>query len=215
MDRENDLFEDIANKRIDRGMLLEMVLKDPGLVPKLIEGTTSSKALVRYGCANVLTDLSKERPEDLYPHFDDIAGLLDSGYRILVWNGLAMLSNLAKIDRHDRFDKIKDRYYAFLKDDYMVTVANTVDNSTAIAKAKPHLIPYITERILDVENIELTEHLTEECKNIIIQKSVAYLDSVYDEIEDRERVLSFVEKQVGSGRKTLADAAKGFLKKHS
>ena len=100
-------------------------------------------------------DLSEEYPEKLYPYFDKFTDLLDSRYRILTWNALAVIANLTRVDADKKFDAIFDKYYGLLNDDYMVTVANVVGNSSRIANAKPYLIPKITDELLKVQDISI------------------------------------------------------------
>ena len=116
-----------------------MVEEDFGLIPLLLEGTSSAKATVRYGCGSVLMNLSEKHPDQLYPYMDNFVGLLDSEHRILTWNALAIIANLTAVDADHKFDAIFDKYYGFLFNEYMVTVANTVGNSAKIASNKPYL----------------------------------------------------------------------------
>ena len=97
----------------------------------------------------------------------------------------------------------------------MVSVANVVGNSAKIALAKPKLIPRITAELLNIENVSVTPHLTEECKLVIAEKAVVTFGLFFDKIEENEKkkVLSFVKRQIGSPRKTLRAKAAQFLKK--
>ena len=158
-------------------------------------------------------DLSEQYQEKLYPHMDSFAQLLDSKYRILIWNAMAIIANLTKVDTDRKFDAIFDKYYGFLNDEYMVTVANVVSNSGKIALAKPYLIPKITNELLKVEKVQTTPHLTEECRRVIAEKTIASFDLFYDRIKDKDRVISFVKKYVNNPRKTLKKRASDFLKK--
>jgi len=192
--------------------LLQQVKQHSELLPDVVAGVSSSKAAIRYGCAKVLLDLSEEQPEKLYPFMDVFLRLLDSKYRILLWNALAILANLAPVDVEKKFDAQFNAYYRFLADDYMVTVANVVGHSGKIAAAKPYLIPQITEELLKVEHLTTTPHLTEECKRVIMEKAIAAFTSFMDQIERKEQVILFVERQRDSPRKTLSQAAEAFLK---
>jgi hypothetical protein len=211
----DELFVKLADKTLTKAGLRRRVEQDFGLLPVLIEGTGSVKAAVRYGCAKVLMDLSAEYPERLYPYMDEFFGLLDSKYRILVWNALAIIANLAKVDEEKKFDAFFDKYYGFLNNDYMVTVANTVGNSGKIALAKPYLTPRITSELLKVEHVSVTPHLTEECKRVIAENAIKTFDLFFDKLEEKEKkkVLDFVERQLGSSRRTLSAKAAGFLEK--
>jgi hypothetical protein len=216
MSKKNDfsqLTQALVDKSLTKEELLNRVRQDFSLLPFLLSGVNSAKAAVRYGCAKVLMDLSEENPEKLYPYFDRFIDLLDSKYRILTWNALAIIANLTRVDTNKKFDAIFDKYYSFLNNDYMVTVANVVGNSGKIALAKPYLVPKITDELLKVENISTTPHLTEECKRVIAQAAIKSLEVFFDRIEQKERVISFVEAHLDSPRKSLRTAAENFLEK--
>lgn len=193
--------------------LLKKVKLDFSLLTTVLKGISSSKANIRYGCAKVIMDLSEEQPERLYPHIDSFIDLFDSKYRILTWNAMAIIANLTKVDKNRKFDAIFEKYYSFINDEYMVTVANVVGHSGEIALAKPYLIEKITNELLKVENIVTTPHLTEECKRIIAEKAIKSFDLFFDKIKQKEKVISFIESNLNSSRKTLRKAAENFLDK--
>jgi hypothetical protein len=207
------LLQKLAERSITKEELLQKVKQDFDLVPEVLEGTSSSKAAVRYGCARVLMDLSDECPERLYSYMDSFIDLLGSKYRILTWNALTIIANLARVDEDKKFDAIFDKYYGFLNDAHMVTVANVVGNSGKIALAKPYLINRLTNELLKVENLSVTPHLTEECKRVLAEKAIECFDMFFDRIHNKDRVLSFARKYVGSSRKTLKVKAENFLRK--
>ena len=212
---DNELLVKLAYKTLTKEELRQQVERNFGLVPVLLQGTCSPKAAVRYGCAKVLMDLSEKYPAKLYPYMDAFVELLDSKYRILTWNAMAVIANLVKVDEDQKFDAVFDKYYSFLKNEYLVTVANVVGNSGKIALAKTYLIPEITVELLKVENVSVTSHLTEECKRVIAEHAIVTFDLFFDKIEEKEKkkVLAFVERQLDSSRRTLGTKAADFLKK--
>jgi hypothetical protein len=212
---ESGLLQKLADKSVTKKTLLHMVKQDFNLLPTVLNGVSSSKAAIRYGCAKVLMDLSEEHPEKLYPYMDSFVNLLDSKYRILTWNAMAIIANLAKVDEDNKFDAIFGKYYSFLNDAYMVTVANVVGNSAKIALAKPHLAQKIAKELLKVENISTTPHLTDECKRVIAEQAIKSFALFFSEIEQKETVISFVARHRNSPRKTLRKTAEEFLTKFS
>ena len=212
---KSGLLQKLANKSMTKDELYRKAEQNFNLLPELLNGVCSPKAAVRYGCAKVLMDLSEKHPEKLYPHMDFFVKLLDSKYRILTWNAMAIIANLARVDKDKKFDAIFDKYYSFINDEYMVTVANVVGNSSKIALAKPYLIPKITNELLKVENIATTPHLTEECKRVIAENAIKSFNIFFERIDDKKKVLSFVKRQVNSPRKTLNMQAEDFLKRHT
>ena len=211
---EKEYLQILADKSMTKEELLQKVKLDFSLLPIILEGASSSKAAIRYGCAKVLMDLSEEYPQQLCPYMDFFIGLLDSKYRILTWNAMAVFANLTKIDNDGKFDAVFDKYYGFINDEYMVTVANLVGNSGKIAVAKPHLTEKITNELLKVEHLSITNHLTEECKRVIAEHAIKSFDMFFDQVEQKDKVIAFVERQLKSSRKTLREEAADFLKKN-
>jgi hypothetical protein len=210
---QHDSLLKLADKSLTKEELFREVERNPDLIPILLGGISSQKATIRYGCAKVLVDLSVKYPERLYPYMDFFVNLLDSKYRILTWNAMAIIANLASVDKNKKFDVIFDKYYGFVNDEYMVTVANVVGNSAKIALAKPHLVQKITNELLKVENIAITPHLTEECRRVIAEKTIEAFDVFFDRIEAKAKVISFVRQQLDSPRSALRTEAERFLKK--
>ena len=154
-----DYLNKLVDKSITKDELFKKVKQDFSLLPDIIDGTSSEKAAIRYGCGKVLMNFSEEHPDKLYPYMDFFTDLLDSKYRILTWQAMFIIANLTKVDVDKKFDSIFNKFFSCIDDEYMVTVANVVGHSGKIALAKPYLIPRITKELLKVENIKTTPHL--------------------------------------------------------
>jgi len=213
IDDFSGLSHALVDKTITKEELLKQVKVDSSLIQLLLRGISSSKAAVRYGCAKVLVDLSDKAPEKLYSHFDFFVELLGSRYRILTWNALTIIANLTRVDTNKKFDAIFSKYYNLSNNGYMVTVANVVGNSAKIANANPYLIPKITDELLNVQNISITPHLTQECKRVIAQQTIKSFDLFFDKLENKKKVLAFVKACIDSPRKKLRTTAEVFLEK--
>jgi hypothetical protein len=212
---ETDLLQKLGNKEITKAQLFKKIEADFGLVPILLEGTSSPKAAIRYGCGSVLADLSEKHPDKLYPYIDKFIGLLDNKHRILTWNAMATIANLTAVDSDRQFDAIFDKYYSYLGDEYMVTVANVVANSAKIAANKPYLADKTVEKLIKVQNLQVTPHLTEECKLVITEQAIKTFNTVFNHIENKEQVLAFAKKYLNSSRASLRKEAQNFITKRS
>ena len=210
---KNNLLQNLADKSITKQDLLRTLEGDFSILPIIVDGVASPKAAVRYGCASVLMDLSRDHPESLYPYYSYFEELLDSKYRILTWSALAILANLASVDVDKRFDAIFSKYYSLLNDGYMVTVANVVGNSGKIALAKPYLSQRIADELLKVDKISITPHLTEECKRVIAGAAIESFDVFFKQVKNRGEILEFVKSQLNSPRASLRVKAERFIKK--
>lgn len=211
---ESELLQRLADKSISKTELYGSIVDNFDLLPQIIQGVSSQKATIRYGCGKVLMDLSEKYPEKLYRYMDEFISLLDSKYQILVWNALAIISNLCSVDKGKKFDAIFHKYYGFLNDEYMVTVANVVGNSGKVALAKPYLIPQITNELLKVESISTTAHLTDECKKVIAQVALQSFNEYFNRMSDSEKakVFCFAKRHAFSSRTKLKLEAEKFLK---
>jgi len=210
---EDPLLLKLTDKSLGKKEVHQEVRADPSLMPKLIEGTSSQKASVRYGCARVLVELSESDPLMVYPYFNSITDLLSSRYRVLKWDATYILANLSLVDTERKFDIIFDKYYDLINDDYMVTVANVVRSSGKIAVAKPYLADRIAEELLKVEDIPVKPHLTEECKKVIAEHAIRSLGAFFGNIEKKREVRAFVKRQANSPRRSLRAEAESFLVK--
>ncbi|HLN89033.1 MAG TPA: hypothetical protein VK253_03105 [Candidatus Binatia bacterium] len=210
---EADLLGKFGNKEITKAQLFKKVEVDFGLVPALLEGTSSPKATIRYGCGSVLVNLSEKHPDRLYPYIDSFIILLDSKHRILTWNAMAIIANLSSVDVNKKFDGIFDKYYGYLNDKYMVTVANVVGNSAKIASAKPYLADRIIAELLKVQDLKVTPHLTEECKLVIAEQTVKSFNTLINYTQNKKALLDFAKKHQNSPRFSLKKEAQIFTRK--
>ena len=210
----SQLLNQIADKTLSKEDVFEKIEHDFTLIPIILNGTTSAKANVRYTCTKVLIKLSEKHSENIYPYITQVFALLKSNYRIIKWNGLQLISNLASVDKNNVFDDNFDDYFNLLNDGYMVTVANVATFSSKIALAKPYLADRIAKELLKVENVPLTPHLTEECRRVIAEKTIASFGSMFNLLEEKlkNQVIDFVKRQLDSPRVSLRKEAEEFLK---
>jgi hypothetical protein len=210
-----ELLAEIADKSLTKKMLYGKVEQNFGLVSTLLEGTSSAKATVRYGCGSVLMNLSEKYPEKLYPYMDQFLALLDSKHRILCWNAIYIIANLSCVDKNQKFEAAFAKYYSLFNSGYMVTVANLVDASGKIALAKPKLANQIAQQLLKAESLEITPHLTGECKLVIAEHAIESFSLFFNELDHntKGKVYGFVERQQGSPRQSLSKQAAAFVKK--
>jgi len=207
------LVEKLADKSVTTAELKAKIQRNPALIPEVLKGVGSSKAAIRYGCSKVLLELSGDHPELLYPHWDFFVTLLDSKYRILTWNALAIIAQLTRVDTQKKFDSVFEQYFSFLQDEYMVTVANVVGNSGIIAKTQPHLVPRITGELLKVGQLKTGRHLTAECRLVIAEKTVESFNMFFDKVENKQAVIALVQQWCTSRRKSLAEKAQRFVQR--
>lgn len=210
--KESDVLGEIGKKETEAADIAEKMINNPDLLPELLDGISSIKARIRFGSAKILRIISEKNPGILYPSMDFFVNLLDSENNILKWNAMDIIANLTKVDSHKEFNRLFKKYFGYLYDGSLITAGHVVDNSGKIALAKPELQDEITKELLKVEKIPLP---TEECRNILIGKTIKAFDVYYDEIKDKDEIISFVKRQLNNPRNATRTKAETFLKRFS
>lgn len=205
---EIDILEKLGKKEIKAENIAKNVIKDSGLLPEIFNGISSENSRIKFKSAKILRVISEENPEILYSKMDFFVNLLDRQNRILKWNAIDVIGNLTSVDSKNNFDKIFKKYYSFLSAESMITVAHVVDNSGKIAKAKPHLTKKITHELFKIEKIPRNQ----ECKNILLGKAILAFGMFFDQIENKDDVISFVKRQLNNARNATKAKAEKILK---
>lgn len=207
---KTDYLDKLGNKEIHPEDLIIEVRQNLKMLPRIIDGVSSSNANIKFGCAKILRAISSEKPEKLYQEMDLFIELLDSPNNIIKWNAVDIVANLTKVDKENKFDEIFEKFYGMLSEKSMVTAAHVIDNSGKIARVKPHLTDKITDELLKVENIPRTQ----ECKNILMGKTILAFGSYFEQIEDKDEVILFVKKRLKNSRNATKVKAEKFMKKY-
>jgi len=206
-----DIIQALAKKEKKPEELFDKVIKDRRLLPTVLDGTTATKANIKYGSTKILRLISEKDPKVLYPKMDFFIKMMDSENQILKWNGMDIVANLLVVDSKKKFDKIFDKYYSLLSDEVMITAGHVIDNSGKIVMAKPNFKDKITQHLLEVEKVSRNQ----ECQNILIGKTILALSSYFDQMKDNDKtkVISFVRKHLNNTRPATRKKAERFLDK--
>lgn len=208
--KTSTLLGTIGHRETDVNDVAKEVIEEPKLLSEILDGLSSETARIRLGCAKVLSLTSRKQPVLLYPKIDFFVQLLDSDNSILKWNAVDIIANLTLVDSENIFNRHFGKYYSLVCDESMITAAHVVDNSGKIALAKPELTEKITDELLGVE-----EHTyqTTECRNILLGKVILAIDQYFDQIEDKDKVIPLVKRQLKNPRNATRAKAEEFLGK--
>jgi len=186
------------------------IMENPEMLRELLAGVCSKNPKIKFGSAKVLRTISKRNPGMLYSEWGFFVNLLDGGNNILKWNAMDIIANLTRVDSRNEFNKLSKKFCGYLYEGSLITAGHVVDNSGKIALSKPDLQDEITKELLKAEKIPLP---TEECRNILIGKTITAFQVYYDKIKDKEAVVSFVKRQLNNSRHATKNKAEKFLKK--
>jgi hypothetical protein len=177
-------------------------------IDELNHAASSDKKKLKNGAIKTLRIVSEKAPELTYSFIYYYDFLLDSPDQILQWNATFIIANHAPIDKENKIDKkIVNKFIDQLKDEVLITAANTASCLWKIAKYKPEFRSLITENLIKVD---LTDR-DDECKAIIAGKAILSLEEYWPLIEKKEEVMEFVNRHVKSQRSGTSKKAKKFI----
>ncbi len=208
----SEILQQISQKKSEKEKIAEQVMENPDLLSEIMDGLNADDANTKFGCDKVLRIVSEKAPQLLYPEFDFFASRIDCENTILKWGALKIIANLTEVDSENKFEKIFDAYFAPIPGPVHTTASNIIKDAAKIARSKPHFTGKITNELLKVEN---ANYKTSECRNIAIGHAILSFDQYFDQIQDRETVIKFVERHCNNGRKATCKKAEKFLRKHS
>ena len=203
------MVSEMNDKNADIESIATKALRDNKLLSELLDGLKSKEETFRYNCYKSLMLISKTRGEVLYPAWDYFVELLHSDKSYHKMSAVHLLTNLVKVDKEDRFQKIFDRYYSLLDDKSVIVAIYVAGNSAQIVRAKPHLENRITNILL---NIDKTHHPAGRKELIKAGAIEAFMDFFTDS-ENKAKIVEFVTKQQDSESPKTRKIAGIFLKK--
>jgi len=206
------MLGELNRKQDNSESLARMIVKNPNRLSVVFNGISSENPRIKFRSAKVLRILSEKNPKLLYSKIDFFIDLLDSENNIIRWNAMDTIANLAVVDSKNKFNKIFKKFYGLLYEGSLITASHVVDNSGKIAGAKPNLQSKITNELLKIEKVPLP---TEECRNMLLGKTIVAFDMYYDQIQNKDKVISFVKRQLTNSRNATKVKAEKFLNKNS
>jgi hypothetical protein len=137
-----DLHEKLKGKWEDgtrpRDLYAEHVGKRPqSYLEQLISGLSSGNRRVENGCAELTSLLSEDEPALLYPHVELFVANLSSKEKVIRWEAVCTLGNLAAVDEAGVVSKQLPAISGFLTDESIVLKGHAVRALAKIAVAHP------------------------------------------------------------------------------
>lgn len=201
----------------DLSLLVAEAMEDITVLSSLLEIVLAETSSVKYASSKIIRMISEQKPELIYPHFEDICRWLHHRNSFIKWDGILALSNLAAVDHEDRFSAACQDYLALIYDPQMITAANAVANAWKIALAKPEKEGDITRRLLEVPKVTYIYkgEPSPECNCIVCGQVLECFEHYFDFSASQAEMISFAQAQLVSRREAVAKSAAKLLRRHS
>ncbi len=205
--------DQVLNSLLIKNVPLEPVIqesqKNKNLLKEILKGLKSKNEDFRYNCSKVLSRLTEDHPELVYPEWDYLLSLLKSPNSYHRISATTILANLAKADTENKFEEIFDYYFGLLQDTKFIVAMYVLLNAGKIARAKPDLMLPITEILFN------TDDLPHEHKDLLKANVIISFSEFYDISPDRERIINFVKEELKSTSGRTRKEAEKFLREIS
>ena len=202
------LQHQLAAGEADPAALAARLARNPKLIEPVLASLDAPAARSRFGAAKVLLLLSELDPAALYSAFDFFVQMLDHPNRILRWQALRVLGNLARADDQRKIEAVLSRILEIAAGPELIGAANAMQAAAAIASAKPRLAGLIASALARPGSAGLP---TDECRHIAAGHAIQALDRFFPFVEAKQPVLAFVSAQLSSPRRATRRKAERFL----
>lgn len=200
----------------DLTAIVNEAMGNQGIIGALVELASSEASSVKYACTKIIRLVSEQRPELIYPYFEEIAKWLHHKNSFIKWDGIMTLANLSGVDEGDKFGPIYEEYFDLIGDPQMITAGNVIGSAWKIVLARPELENEITRRLLAVPDIVYLNkgEPSPECNRIVCGHVLDCFDHYFEHSKNQAAMLHFAQAQLGSSRKAVAKKAEQFLHRH-
>jgi len=203
----NRVLNDRKGEHLDK--VIEKSVADEIILKEMLKGLKSKNETFRYNCFKVLFQISKNQPLLLYPEWDYFLDLLGSPNSYHRMSAINILSNLTQVDTEKKFNLIFNQYFHHLNDESMIVARYLAGSAGKIAKSKPYLQNKIVEKLLKIDST----HHEGGRKDLIKYDIIQSLSEIFEGITGKERIFTFVEKQLDCSSPKTRKVAKDFLKR--
>lgn len=191
--------------------MVEEIINKPKQIEAYLITMQTKKGNPRFEAYLVLYRLTTNYPEQLYPFWDRLVPMLEpttpTDHK---YEAINLIVNMLPSDVENKFDMVVDNYFALLDDDSIIPPGHVALRTGDIIKAKPHLEPIITEKLLQIDKT----HHDPQRKALISANIIESMIQYYPIAKNKSQILEFVKSKQTAPSPKAKKNAKLFLKKY-
>lgn len=202
------MLKGLNQKDVNFNLYVNELLKNKDFISHYLDGLKSKNQIYMENCYHVLNIISENNPDFLYPYWDFFINHMKSDNNYHKTVAIIIISNLTSIDKQKKFEKIFDEFYDNLKSEKTMMPIYLLKHSSKIVKFKPNLEDKITNILLNIEQIHPGKQI-ELVKSAVIES----FSEFFTTSKNKEKIISFVQRQLNSESPKTKKTAKNFLNK--
>jgi hypothetical protein len=198
----------LSEKDFEIDRIVNTVIQSAESLDLILRSLQSKNDTLRHNCFQIALIISHIQAPILYSHWDYFKKLLLSNNAFQQVIGIKILSNLVKVDTHNKFDEIFELFVEFTQSEKLLLVRTVYKAFGKVAIINLELQEKILQILLEIDKIP-HKHV-ELAKTDVIEA----LNLFYENSPKKDQILEFVQKQQGSNSPKTRKTAELFLEKH-
>lgn len=204
-------------KKLKLEVYVAQTIEDKSNIPMLLDIIENDKSAIKFICEKIIREISKESPEDIYPYFDRIAKLLDSGNAFIKLGFMLTLPNLLSVDNENKWEGIKGKYLSLIDAEAIAIFGNAVSSIWKILDKYPEDEKYIIPKLLNIDEHTFLYkgEASPECLNVAKGHIIECFDRIFPNSKYKDEMIEFVRANKDNSRNSVRVKAQRFLKKYA
>jgi hypothetical protein len=198
----------LSEKDFEIDRAIETVIQSEESLDLVLKGLQSNNDTLRHNCFQIALIISHVQAPILYSHWEYFKKLLLSTNTFHKVIGVKIVSNLIKVDTHNKFDEVFDLLVEFTQSEKLLLVRTVFKAFGKVATSNPKLQDKILQILLEIDKIP-HKHV-ELAKTDVIEA----LNLFYEKSTKKDQIFEFVQKQQGSSSPKTRKTAELFLEKY-
>lgn len=189
---------------------IHLAIHNADIREKLIKNITEDNHInIYYNSYYLIDEASKQYPELFYQYWDCLVPLFNhkNSYHRSISHWI--ITNLIKVDKNNKFDLIKKRYFGMIKDEKFLTGLMALRDIIIMSDYRTDLQDEIISLLLDKT---LIANYKENQISKIQYEILEYFSKIYYNSKDKNKIINYVKDCLDSKSNKTHKLAKTILK---
>ena len=205
----------LLKQKKDTDTYARLALHDPDIIRLLFEIIESDPSSLKFSCEKVIRRISESQPRALYPYFERMAKLMESGNTFIKWGFIQSLPNLLVVDEQGKWQAVHAQYLTHLQSEELVTFSSAVGGLVQLFEKYPQYEREIMPALLTIDSHRFTHkgECSPECAAVAKGHILDCFTHIFTRSAFQKEILLFARGCLENPRKQVRLKAAVLLKK--
>lgn len=208
-----DFLINKLKQKFDLHVYADQAIEDTTILPILLDILETDQTAIKFLCEKIIRQVSQREPGLLYPYFERMAALMQSGNNFIKWGFIQSLPNLLAVDHEHKWQKVNHLFLSLLDSPSVVTYVSAVAGIPKILEKYPQYEQEYVSSLLKVDQHTFLHkgQVSPECQNVAKGQIIACFTQIYPGSNFKGQMLAFVQANRDNPRNKVRKKAKQFL----